>query len=341
MPNEIAIAINACGYVATEHAKAIQRNPHTYLAGVTSRTRASAERLVADLGLDCTIYPDYEALLADDDVKAVAVTTPNSHHARNAIDACKAGKHIILEKPPAISHDECDALEAAVREAGVTSIVSFVLRWNPLVVNLKRLIDEGALGEVFFAQTDYWHGVGEIISPDRWLAKKEFTGSAMLAGGSHPVDMIRFLVGSEVAKVAAFARPGLEGFDYDTTVSGILHFANGALGRVSACFDLAGPYQFNIEVLGTEGTARDDRIWSKKLTPQQSDFYRLPCILPNSGDVEHHPFQQEIDHFAECIMEGRDCAPNIADGLKTVRVCLALDEAAESEQVVPVRTGSA
>jgi predicted dehydrogenase len=224
-----------------------------------------------------------------------------------------------------------------VREAAITSVVSFVLRWNGLVLNLRQLLDAGALGEVFFAQTDYWHGAGSVISDKRWLAQKELTGSAMLAGGSHAVDMIRFLVGSEVTRVAAFSRPGLPGFDFDTTESGLLHFANGATGRVSACLDMVGPYQFNIELLGTEGTARDNRVWSRKLAPEQSDFFDLNCVLPNSGDVAHHPFQAEIDHFAQRMLEGRDCEPNILDGIKTVRVCLALDEAAARGEVVAVR----
>lgn len=340
MADPIGFAINASGYVSQEYAKAIQSHPDARLVGITSRTPANAERFVQELGLDCKIYPDYEALLDDGDVAAVAITTPNHLHAQNAVDACKAGKHIILEKPPAISHEGCDAIEAAVREAGITSVVGFVLRWNPLVLNLRQLLDQGALGEIFFAQTDYWHGAGKVISPDRWLAKKEYTGSVMLAGGSHAVDMIRFLVGSEVVKVAAFCLKRLEGFGYDTTESGILHFANGAVGRVSACLDLAGPYQFNIELLGSEGTARDNRIWSQKLTPEQDDFYELPCVQPNSGDVAHHPFTGEVAHFIDCIQQGRDCSPNIADGLKTVRVCLAMDEAAQAGEVVAVR-GSA
>jgi len=335
--SQIGIAINACGWVATEHAKAILRNPHTYLVGVTSRRRENAERLVSQLGVDCRIYPDYEALLGDDDVDAVAVTTPNYLHTPNAIDACRAGKHVILEKPVAISHEQCDDLRRAISEAGITGVVSFVLRWNPLVLNIRRLIDSGAIGEVFFAQTDYWHGAGSVISPDRWISQKQYTGSAMLAGGSHAVDMMRFLMGREPVQAAAFSRGGLEGFDFDTTECGVLHFDNGAIGRVSACLDMVGPYQFNIELLGTGGTVRDNRLWSKKLAPEQSDFMEIPCIQPNSGDVAHHPFQQEVDHFVDCALSGRDCAPNIADGLRTVRVCLALDESAACSQMVRVR----
>lgn len=337
MAGKVRVALSAAGWVSAEYAKAIAKHPDAELAGVTSRDLDNARRLVDDLGLDCTIYPDYEAILADDRVTAVAVTTPNHMHAAQGIAAARASKHIILEKPPAISHEECDALGAAVREAGVTSVVGFVLRWNQLVVNLRRLIDEGVLGEVFFAQTDYWHGAGKVISPDRWIAKKQFTGSTMLAGGSHAVDMIRNLVGSEVTQVAAFAREGAGNFEFDMTENAILQFANGAVGRVSASLEIVGPYQFNIELLCTGGTVRDNRVWSKKLTPEQADFFEIPCIQPNSGDVAHHPFNDEVGHFVGCILEGKDCLPNIEDGIRTVRACLAMDEAAQTGQVVRVR----
>ena len=191
MSEQLGAAINACGWVAYEHARAYINNPHTRLVGVTSRTRASAERLVAELGLDCRIYPDYEALLADDEVDIVSVTTPNFLHARNAIDAARAGKHIVLEKPAGINEQELDELQAAVAGAGVRSVMSFVLRWNELVLNLKNLLARGAFGELFFCQTDYWHGVGDVIRADRWIARRELAGSAMLTGGCHAVDMER------------------------------------------------------------------------------------------------------------------------------------------------------
>jgi len=327
MSEEIGAAINACGWVAREHARAYLNNPHTRLVGVTSRTRASAEKLGEELGLQCKIYPDYEALLDDDEVDAVSVTTPNFLHAQNAIDAAQAGKHVVLEKPVGINEEELDELGEAVEAAGVTSVVSFVLRWNELVINLKRLLERGAFGELFFCETDYWHGLGDVIRADRWLAKKDLAGSAFLTGGCHPVDMARFLCG-EITSVSAYSHHGIEGFEYDTTVSASVKYENGAVGRISSCLELVAPYHFNIKLMGTEGTALGNRIWSRKLTPEQSDFFELICELPDSGDVAHHPFQEEIDHFAECILEGRDCDPNIADGIRTSRVCLAVDRSA-------------
>ena len=328
MGKPLGAAINACGWVASEHAKAYLNNPHTTLVGVTSRHRESAERLVSRLGLDCRIYPDYEALLDDPDVDIVSVTTPNFLHARNAIDAARAGKHICLEKPAGINEDELTEMAAAVRQAGVRSVMSYVLRWNQLVVDLKSLIARGALGELFFCETDYWHGIGEVIRADRWIARPELAGSAMLTGGCHAVDMARNLCG-EITSVSAYSHNNPElGFDYDTTTVACVQFESGAVGRVSSCLEIVAPYHFNIRIMGTEGTADDNRIWSRILAPEQNGWLEIPCITPNSGDVAHHPFQQEIDHLVECILEERDPVPDIADGIRTSRVCLAIDRSA-------------
>ena len=341
MSELIGVALNSCGNVAYEHAKAYQRDPRCRVVGVTSRTLASAEKLVAELGLDCTIYPDYEALLDDSRVQAVSITSPNFLHAAEATAAAQAGKHILLEKPPGIGHDELDTLEAALRPTQVTTVCSFVLRWNPLVLNLTRLQGQGAYGEVFFVQTDYWHGVGDIIRPDRWLAKKEFTGSAFLAGGSHAVDLARHFAG-DIVSVSAFATHRLEGFDYDTTISATMKLASGGVGRISVCFDAPGPYQFNIDVIGSEGMSRDDRFWSNKAFPQQNDWVTIPCLTPNSGSVAHHPFQAEIAHFLDCILEGRDGDPSVLHAIETARVCLAVDESAAQggAPVAVKRTGA-
>jgi predicted dehydrogenase len=334
---KIGVAINSCGMVAHEHARAYLHDPRCEIVGVTSRTRTSAEKLVADLGLDCTIYPDYEALLDDSRVQALSITSPNFQHAAEATAAAQAGKHILLEKPPGINHAELDELEQALRGSGLSTVSSFVLRWNPLVLNLTRLQQEGAYGEVFFVQTDYWHGVGEIISADRWLAKREFTGSAFLAGGSHAVDLARHFAG-DIVSVSAYATHRLEGFDYDTTISATMKLASGGVGRVSTCFDAPGPYQFNIEVIGSEGMSRQERVWSQRAFPDQADWVSLPCITPDSGSVSHHPFTAEIAHFLDCIQEGRDGEPSVLHAIETARVCLAVDEsAAQGGAAVAVR----
>lgn len=328
MAETLGAAINACGWVAYEHAKAYMKNPHTRVVGVTSRTRSSAEKLVAELGLDCRIYADYDELLGDDEVDIVSVTTPNYLHASDGIAAAQAGKHIALEKPAGINEEELDNLGTAVEKAGVKSVMSFVLRWNQQVLNVKNLVGRGALGELFYCETDYWHGVGKVIRADRWIAKKDLAGSAMLTGGCHAVDMARNFMG-EVARVTAHSHnnPSL-GFEYDTATVCTLEYESGAIGKTSSILEIVSPYRFNVKVMGSEGTALGNQVYSRVLTPEQQEYFVIPCVTPDSGDVAHHPFQQEIDHLVECIFEGTDCLPDIADGIRTSRVCLAADRSA-------------
>jgi predicted dehydrogenase len=303
-------------------------NPHTRVVGVTSRTRSSAEKLVAQMGLDCRIYADYDELLGDDDVDIVSVTTPNFLHAPDAIAAAQAGKHIALEKPAGINEAELDDLGAAVAKAGVKSVMSFVLRWNEQVLNVRNMVERGLLGDLFYCETDYWHGVGDVISPDRWIAKKDLAGSAMLTGGCHAIDMARNFMG-EVARVTAHSHnnPSL-GFEYDTATVCTLEYESGAIGKTSSILEIVSPYRFNVKVMGSEGTALGNQVYSRLIAPEQQEYFEIPCVSPDSGDVAHHPFQEEIDHLVECILDGTGCIPDIADGIRTSRVCLAADRSA-------------
>ena len=94
-------------------------------------------------------------------------------------------------------------------------------------------------------------------------------------------------------------------------------------------FDGEMPYSFNIDLAGTEGTLRDNRVWSKKLFPGQTSWNTMSTILPDSGDVDHHPFDAEMNHLVDCIREDRESHCNIADAYKTHELCLAIDLSVE------------
>ena len=335
----LGAAVWGAGWVAGEHLRAFTRNPHTEVVAAGSRTLDGARRKLAEVGLStsaCAAYDDLDALLADERVQVVSICTPNHLHAENTIRAAGAGKHLVIEKPPAITLDSLREMRRAVRAAGVRTIVSFVLRWNPLVRTIKALCDDGALGDVVFARADYWHRIRpEEWAGYRWAHTRAGGGSIMLAGGSHAVDALRHLVGAEVVSVSA--RHGPErprsGFEWPGTTVALLEFASGALAEASACVDAHLPCVFNLEVLGERGSMRGNRLFTERL-PGQTGWAEIPTILPDSGDVTHHPFQEEIDHFVECILAGREASPNLEDAVATTAVCLAADIAAEERRTV-------
>jgi len=322
---KLGVAIHGVGQVAYAHAASWLKNPHARIVSVGSRRRGSAEKLAARFHLDCTIHERFEDALADPRVDIVNLSGPNQVHTPQGIAAAKAGKHILMEKPMCLSMEENAALREAVAKAGVRSVVSFVLRWNPLFENLKSLLAAGAVGRLFYVEVDYWHGLAQWWTGWEWAHKTENGGSTMLLGGCHAVDAIRWFSGREIVEVAAFANNIKNNFEYDANVVAILKFDDGSIGKTSALFDAELPYAFNIDLLGTDGSLRDNRVWSKRLLPGQTGWTTMQTILPDSGAVEHHPFDAQINHFVDCILQGRESHCNIADAYRTHEVCIAID----------------
>jgi predicted dehydrogenase len=322
---KLGVAIHGVGQVAYAHAASWLKNPHVRIVHCSSRRKESAQRLVDKLHLDCTVGASYEEILRDERVDIVNLSGPNQVHTEQGIAAAEAGKHLLIEKPMCLSMAENRALRDAVAKAGVRSVVSFVLRWNPLLENLKSLLTSGAIGRLFYVEVDYWHGLGPSWTGWEWGRTRRNGGSTMLLGGCHALDAIRWFAGEEIVEVAAFGNNLRNHFEFDANLVAILKFESGAIGKTSALFGADMPYQFNIDLVGTEGTLRDNRIWAKRLFPRQTGWTTMQTIMPDSGAVEHHPFDAEMNHLVDCILQKRESHCNIADAYKTHEVCLAID----------------
>ncbi len=327
---KIGCAIHGAGWVADEHINAYMADPRAEVVAVGSRRESSARAAAEKAGLsDAAIYTDLDELLADARVDAVSITGPNDVHVEHGVKCCEAGKHFVMEKPVAIDVAGLHELRDAVRESGVRTVVSFCLRWNPSLLNTAKLVQEGAIGEVFYAEADYWHGVSDWYSGWEWARTVASGGSSFLFGGCHAVDAIRWLTGSDIVEVSGACAGGWdERYEYPATVVGTVKFASGAIGKISSSVDCVMPYQFNIDLMGDAGAIRDNRVYSVELLPEQSGWAEVPAILPDSGDVSHHPFQGEITHFLDCIESGEDSYVDIEDAVNTHEVCFAMDRSA-------------
>jgi predicted dehydrogenase len=302
---------------------------------ISDPDRERARQLAARLGIQCAVRADYGEVLRDERVEVVDLCGPSHVHAEQGIAAAEAGKHVLVEKPIALSMAENRALRDAVGRAGVKSLAGFVLRWNPAAQTIKSLVASEAIGSLFYAEIDYWHGMKPTHHAWNLHSRRATGGSAMLLGGCHAVDALRWLSGEEAIEVSAMSNNKKGLFEYDANVLAIVRFQSGLIGKTSALFDGEMPYCFNLDLAGTEGTIRDNRVWSKKLFPGQTSWATVPTILPDSGDVAHHPFDAEIDHFVECILQGRESHCNIADAYRTHELCLAIDRSiAEGGHVV-------
>jgi predicted dehydrogenase len=335
---KLGVGIIGCGWVAEEHIKAYQNDGRSEVRALVSRTRASAERYRDRYGLKCTIETDYTRMLKQDDVDIVVVCTPNHLHAEAVIAAAQAGKHIAIEKPVALTPQDVRKELQAVRKSNVKTIVSFVLHWNPLLMTIDNLIDkeQDVFGNIFMVQVDYLNRTW--MTPDqKWYASKEKSGGALLLSGCHAIDALRWFARSEAEEVFAYQVRTANPIEFPGTISVNVKFKDGKIGRTAAVLDAQMPYEFNIRIFGTEGTLHNDRLFAPKLFVGQDDFLKIPCVLPDSRDVSHHPFVGEAAHFLDCIVNNKQPFPDLEDAAKTHFLCFAADMSAERGEPVGIK----
>jgi len=346
---KMGVLVHGAGWVSSQHIKAFQNNPHTRVVAVSSRKLESARKRAEEAGLkDVAIYDNFHKALEHPGVDIVSVCTPAHVHAENTVEAAKAGKHIVIEKPIGNSLEEVRMMRDAVRKAKVKTVVSFVLRWNPLFETIKAMIADDALGKIYFVEADYEHNVSHWWSGYEDARKKTTGVNAFLVGGCHAVDAIRWFAGQERYKAAdpveVFAYSGgyrkgktwnfnyytnrweeTKPLEYDDLEVALVKFDTGAIGKVSVNFGAIEPYLFPIEIFGDKGTVRDNKVWSHKY-PGQKSWVEIPTILPDSAEVTHHPFQAQMDHFVECILNNRESHCNLEDAVKTHEIIFGAQE---------------
>jgi predicted dehydrogenase len=331
----LGVALHGAGWVASAHIRSWTKNPNVEVVSVSDVDLDRARQFAEANGLSCAVCDNYDDVLADDRVDVVDITSPSHVHAEQGIAAADAGKHVLVEKPIALTIEENRTVRDAVARAGVKSISSFVCRFNEQVRTMKSLLETGAIGDLFYAETDYWHNIRSTHHAWALHSRKKTGGSAMLLAGCHAVDTLRWLVGDEVEEVTAYSNNISQRFEYDANVVAALKFRGGVIAKTSVLFDCEMPYAMNVDLAGTEGTLRDNRIISKKLFPGQTGWATYPTVMLDSGDVMHHGFDREIDYFVKCILEDREPHCSVGDAYKTHELCMAIDRSIETRK--PVR----
>jgi predicted dehydrogenase len=334
----LGVAIVGTGWVSGEHIRAFQANAHTEIRAIVSRdkARAAAKARQHDLG-GVRACDRLEEVLEDPAIQIVSICTPHHLHVAEGVASARAGKHLLLEKPVALDLAGLRELQTAVRTARVKTLVSFVLRWNPLFETIRALLADGTVGRLFYAEVDYLHGIGPWYAQYAWNIKRQIGGSSLLTGGCHAVDGLRWFVGKRAVEVFAYANCSAANplrYEYEPNSVTLVKFEDGTLGKVASSVECVMPYVFNIELLGDAGTIRNNQVFSKRWVGQKG-WATIPTILPDSGDVTHHPFREEVNHFVECILNDRESHVNLEDAALTHEICFASE--VSSREGRPVR----
>src|SRR5258708_6990262 len=223
----LGVGIIGAGWWAGEHARAIGGIPGTRLVGFSSRTPAHVAAFEREWGV--AGYDDYHRLLERPDVDAVAIAVPHDLHAVIAIEALRAGKHVLLEKPMARNREECAAIAAAARQSAKTFMLGLTHHFIPPVAMAKAIVDRGELGAVvagFCASALPW----DWRRRPRFYLDRALGGGVWLTLGVHYVDRLLWLVESEVIAVKGVMGRRFHAPDEhqaDDAVTALLQFANG------------------------------------------------------------------------------------------------------------------
>jgi predicted dehydrogenase len=336
MSRSYGVGIVGMGWVSGEYIKAFTNEPRTKVTALCSRSREKAATRASAYGLEAKAYTDLDTMLADPNVDIVAICTPDNQHTPQAIKAAQAGKHVVIEKPVATSPADLYHLDRAVRTAGVMTVVGFVLHWLPEVVTMKSLIDNGHLGDIFYAECDYWNNITGWWTGYEWARTREAGGSVWTCSGCHAVDVLTYLVGpiTEASCYASGNGPGRSNYEYNPTEVAIFKFASGAVGKVCASFELISPYIMNFDLLGSRATVRDNTIWAPALFPGQTAYATIPTVTADTADVTHHPFNAEVRHFLECIDGSAEPHASLAKVLNSHEACFAAELSAAEGRAI-------
>lgn len=318
----------------TEIAPAIAASPSGTLHGVVSRDQGRADSFAGRHGA-ARALTDYAELLADPDVDAVYIATPNAFHADQVVAAAAAGKHVMCDKPLATTVADAQRAVAACGGAGVRLGITFQTRFHQPFDQLRTLICGGALGEIRVVQVE--------MSPGRTLLKGWRTDPA-LAGlgainnlGVHAFDLLRYLLGAEVTEVTALT--GQEaGLVPETLALVLLRLSSGALAYVNVNQSVAYP-QADLTVYGTAG-----RIVGRACT--RMNMTGTVDVLTGDGSstleaTSHDAYARTIGAFEAALMAGHDPSPSGEDALRSVELTAAIATAVAAGRTTPVTYSAA
>ena len=344
--NNFNVGIVGYGWAATAHIAAINATSSARVTAICSGRPLNATELTARYGGPIKVFQNLDQMLADRDIQVISVCGFPDQHAAQAIKIAQAGKHLIIEKPVALSPTDLHLVEEAVRQAGVRTCVCFECRFSSQFLATKALLDRGLLGTLHYAEVDYYHGIGPWYGQYRWNIKRAQGGSALLSAGCHALDALLLCLGNEVEEVmSAGARSQNECFreyEYAPTSVTILKFKNGSIGKCTASIDCLQPYYFHTHLVGSKGSLLDNKFHSSDLATSKQSWSTLSFKPLDSGDVSDHPYQTQFDTFFKALSENREMPlTSLAEAARTHEVIFAADRAAELGQPVRIKTAGA
>ena len=292
-------------------------------------------------------YDNYKDLIADPEVECVYIASPVTNHLEQVIAAAEAGKHILCEKPIALSIEECNKAKEACEKAGILSAT--MMRYHAFHQLMKQIIADGKIGKVHSARAQLTCWYPEIEGA--WRQKKALSGGgALIDMGVHCIDLIEYITGGKTVKTAAFNDTKTFSYDVDDSSSVLIKLDNGVTGYVESNFNIPDEAAFcRLEFYGTKGSllaegtigqveggtvkavfANDDAGYAAAQNRDQSGAVMLET------DLTGNMYTKEIESFSESILSGTPVQVPLTDAIHIQKVVTAAYKASDDGITVAI-----
>ncbi|MGI6610779.1 MAG: Gfo/Idh/MocA family protein [Limnochordia bacterium] len=328
--SQIRTAVIGVGTFGQWHARAYSELTDAQLVAVADVNAERAQRVAELYGAEA--YQDYRALLERKDVDAVSVVLPDHMHREACIEAARAGKHILVEKPLATSEDDAQAILEAVEQAGIRLMVDFANRWSPPFLHAKAALDEGEIGLPVHISMKLNDTLEVPLHMLRWSSES----SVAWFLGSHCVDLLRWLLSDEVAALRAVSRSRVlreQGVDTPDFYQTVLEFSSGTVAYLENSWVLptanATVFEFEADIVGSKGRIRIDTAQHSCIQKTTDRLSHPDVLMFNEVNGKLAGFGiLPMAHFVTCLQQDLPFQVTIDDALQAVKLVAAIERSA-------------
>ena len=342
---ELKFALVGCGRIAKRHSELLgnKRISGAVLAAVCDIVPEKARRLGEQFGVPW--YSDMHKMMSATPVDAVSVLTESGHHAAHVLALAKYGKHVVVEKPMALTLDDADAMIKACDSAGVKLFVVKQNRFNVPVIKLRRALEAGRFGKLVLGTVRVrWCREQNYYDQDKWRGTWALDGGVLANQASHHIDLLEWMMG-EVEGVYAMSATALVKIETEDTAVVTVRFRNGALGVIEATTaarpkDLEG----SISILGETGSVEiggfavnQMKTWNFT-KPEPGDGEVMEKYSVNPPDVYGFGHKTYYEHVVDCINNDLHQLVDGIEGRKSLELIAGIYESIETKREVSLRS---
>ncbi len=340
--DKIHYAVIGCGMISNFHIAAIRACPDAVFSGVYGRDPEKTARFASEHGVRA--YATTQEIWDDEQVQAVCICTPSGLHAQFALEAIEHGRHVLVEKPIALTMAECDQIIRRAKAKKVLVSVISQLRFSPAVQQVKRAMDRKVLGKLVCADLYMkYHRSQSYYDSGAWRGTKAMDGGgALMNQGIHGVDLLQYLAGP-IDTIYACAKTLARNIEVEDTLSAVVEFHNGAVGVIQATTSMYSGFCRRLELCGKEGTIilEEDKILLWDVADDKGMPHDISGVSDNQGSSDPTKISGQghilqVSNFTSAILGQGELLVDAKEGRKALQIVLGAYRSSQEHRPIPL-----